>query len=213
MPPDTIPSPLNDDAFRLARQRCDAYNRQDPNQDACNGVMQPREWLHAQYLETWVLRLSPQAGHALRLAARCQHIGRWEVPRNAFPLDRTGYLRWRNTLKEHHATITARILQDAGYGTPMIDAVQRIVRKQGIKHDPDVQCMENALCLVFLEHQLEAFCDRYPDKVVDVLQKTWRKMDEAGRQAALTLPLSARGQRYLREALAAATPPQSPSTE
>ena len=213
MPSDAIPIPLNDAAFRLAQQLCDAYNRQDPNHEACNGVMQPREWLHAQYLDAWVLRLSPQAGHALRLAARCQHIGRWEVPRNAFALDRTGYLRWRNTLKEHHATITARLLQDAGYDAPMIDAVQRIVRKQGIKHDPDVQCMENALCLVFLEHQLEAFCDRYPDKVVDVLQKTWRKMDEAGRQAAMTLPLSARGQRYLGDALAAATPPESLPTE
>jgi hypothetical protein len=37
--------------------------------------------LYAQRLTDWVLRLSPDATEELRLAARCQHICRWEIPR------------------------------------------------------------------------------------------------------------------------------------
>lgn len=201
---DFSPTPMKaDDApLQCALQLFDDYNRRDPNLADWNGAAHPREWLHAQFLHGWVMKLAPQAGIALRLAARCQHIGRWEVPRDACPAGRAGYLQWRNTLKEHHAAIAQRLLAQAGHDAETIQAVLKIVRKQGIKRDPDVQCMENALCLVFLEHQYEEFCDRYPDKVVAVLQKTWNKMDDAGRQVAATLPLSERGRGYLKTALA-----------
>ncbi|WP_419342479.1 DUF4202 domain-containing protein [Achromobacter sp. PD1] len=198
------PNPVNaeDASLQRAWQLFDGYNRRDPNLVSWNGAMQPREWLHAQFLQGWVAKLAPRAGAALRLAARCQHIGRWEVPREACPAGRTGYLQWRNTLKEHHANVAARLLASAGHDAQTIQAVLKIIRKQGIKRDADVQCMENALCLVFLEHQYEEFCERYPDKVVAVLQKTWHKMDEAGRQAAASLSFSERGQAYLAAALA-----------
>lgn len=201
---DFSPTPMKADDAPLQRalQLFDDYNRRDPNLADWNGAAHPREWLHAQFLHGWVMKLAPQAGTALRLAARCQHIGRWEVPRDACPAGRAGYLQWRNTLKEHHAAIAQRLLAQAGHDAETIQAVLKIVRKQGIKRDPDVQCMENALCLVFLEHQYEEFCDRYPDKVVAVLQKTWNKMDDAGRQIAATLPLSERGRGYLKTALA-----------
>lgn len=201
---DFSPTPMKADDAPLQRalQLFDDYNRRDPNLADWNGAAHPREWLHAQFLHGWVMKLAPQAGTALRLAARCQHIGRWEVPRDACPAGRAGYLQWRNTLKEHHAAIAQRLLAQAGHDAETIQAVLKIVRKQGIKRDPDVQCMENALCLVFLEHQYEEFCDRYPDKVVAVLQKTWNKMDDAGRQVAATLPLSERGRGYLKTALA-----------
>ena len=191
-----------DAPLQRAWQLFDEYNRRDPNLVAWDGAMQPREWLHAQFLHAWVAKLAPQAGAALRLAARCQHIGRWEVPREACPAGRAGYLQWRNTLKEHHADVAARLLVSAGHDAQTIQAVLKIVRKQGIKRDADVQCMENALCLVFLEHEYEEFCGRYPDNVVAVLQKTWNKMDEAGRQAAASLSFSERGQAYLAAALA-----------
>ena len=200
------PTDAENAPLQRALQLFDDYNRRDPNQLSWDGAMQPREWLHAQFLHGWVLKLAPQAGTALRLAARCQHIGRWEVPREACPAGRAGYLQWRNTLKEHHAGIAARLLASAGHDAETVQAVLRIVRKQGIKRDADVQCMENALCLVFLEHQYEEFCDRYPDKVVAVLQKTWNKMDEAGRQAAASLSFSGRGRAYLEAALAGAEP-------
>lgn len=164
----------------------------------------PQEWLHARFLDAWITRLAPQASEALRLAARCQHIGRWEIPRSRFPEGLAGYVQWRTALMHHHVEVASRLLTTAGYGPEMVDAVARIVRKDGLKRDPEVQCMENALCLVFLEHQYDDFCQRYPDKVVEVLRKTWQKMDDAGRAAAGSLALSARGQEYLKKALAEA---------
>lgn len=196
------PTDAENAPLQRALQLFDDYNRRDPNLLSWDGAMQPREWLHAQFLHGWVLKLAPQAGTVLRLAARCQHIGRWEVPRDACPAGRAGYLQWRNTLKEHHAGIAARLLATAGHDAETVQAVLKIVRKHGIKRDADVQCMENALCLVFLERQYEDFCDRYPDKVVAVLQKTWSKMDDAGRLAAASLSFSELGQGYLNAALA-----------
>lgn len=203
-----LPTLENPDEALLQRalRLFDDYNRLDPNLIPWDGEMRPREWLHAQFLHDWVVQLAPRAGVALRLASRCQHIGRWEVARDDYPAGRTAYLQWRNALKEHHAGIAERLLVSAGYGPGTVRAVLKIVRKEGIKRDPDVQCMENALCLVFLEHQYEEFCDRYPDKVVGVLQKTWNKMDDAGRQSATSLSFSERGRGYLDAALAGGQP-------
>lgn len=198
----TNPAAQDDTPFQRALRLFDDYNRRDPHSMAWQGEAQPREWLHAQFLSDWVARLAPDASLALRLAARCQHIGRWEVARAAYPEGRSGYLQWRNALKEHHAGIAERLLLSAGHDPETVAAVVKIVRKEGIKRDADVQCMENALCLVFLEHQFEEFCDRYPDKVVAVLQKTWNKMDDAGRLAAASLSFSELGQGYLNAALA-----------
>ena len=201
-PTQPLPDTPDDARFLRALSLFDDYNRLDPNPLEWKGEKHPQEWLHARFLDEWVTRLAPDASVPLRLAARCQHIGRWEIPRSSFPEGRTGYLQWRNALKQHHADIAGRLITRAGYGQEMVDAVIRIVQKQGIKRDTEVQCMENALCLVFLEHQYDDFCRRYPDKVVSVLRKTWSKMDDAGRAAAQSLPLSAEGQRYLLAALA-----------
>lgn len=202
MPTQPLPETTDDALFLRAVSLFDDYNRLDPNQLEWKGEKQPQEWLHARFLDEWVARLAPAASVPLRLAARCQHIGRWEISRDTYPAGRTGYIDWRNALKQHHADIAGRLIIRAGYGQEMVDAVLRIVHKQGIKRDPEVQCMENALCLVFLEHQYDDFCRRYPDKVVSVLRKTWSKMDDAGRTAAQALPLSADGRRHLLAALA-----------
>ena len=202
MPMQPLPETVDDAKFQRALSLFDDYNRLDPNQVEWKGERQPQEWLHARFLDEWVARLAPDAGVPLRLAARCQHVGRWEIPRNTYPAGRSGYLQWRNALKQHHADIAGRLITDAGHDREMVDAVLRIVQKQGIKSDPEVQCMENALCLVFLEHQYDDFCRRYPDKVVSVLRRTWNKMDDAGRAAAQGLALSAEGRRHLLAALA-----------
>lgn len=55
-----------------------------------------------------------------------------------------------------------------------------------------LQIVEDALCLVFLEHQFADLLDREgADKMVDIVKKTWGKMGEKGRAAALKLDLPA----------------------
>ena len=71
-----------------------------------------------------------------------------------------------------------------------INHVQALLRKEKLKADPDVQLLEDVICLVFLEHYLEAFAGQHDEaKLIDILRKTWRKMSNRGRHAALGLEL------------------------
>src|SRR5579871_1982285 len=89
--------------FRKAIQLFDELNAQDPNRESADGAEHPRELLNARRLTDWVMKLAPDASEALRLAARCQHLCRWEIPRSSYAMDRAGYLKWRTVLKQFHA--------------------------------------------------------------------------------------------------------------
>jgi hypothetical protein len=187
----------------------DAYNKQDPRSFIWEGVNAPQEYLFAIKLYEWVLKLDPGADEELLLASRCQHIGRWEIPREYYPEGREPYLKWRKNLALHHAAIAARLMTEAGYGGETIDRVKQIILKQRIKVDPDVQTMENALCLVFLQLQYEEFRKKYvgePGKMINILRKSLLKMDGNGHRLALALPYSADGLYLINEALNALQP-------
>lgn len=180
----------------------DAYNRQDPHHITERDTTYPAEYFYAQQLYHWVTTLYPDAGEALLLASRCQHIGRWEIPREEYPEGKAGYLRWRQALSELHAQKAGELLAEAGYTPEEIEPVQTIVRKSHIRQNPDSQAMENALCLVFFAFQYEDFLQGQPeDTVVRILKKTWKKMSEPGREAALKLSYSEKGKALLDKAL------------
>jgi hypothetical protein len=147
-------------------------------------------------------RLEPDASEALRLAVRAQHISRWSIPRDSFPPGRKGYRAWRTRLMDHHADVAGEILHEAGYGEAMIGRVGELLRKKGLKRDPEVQTLEDVACLVFLEHYFDDFAAQHDDqKVIQILRKTWSKMSERGREAALGLDLSPRGAALVARAL------------
>ncbi|MGB6103824.1 MAG: DUF4202 domain-containing protein [Pusillimonas sp.] len=179
----------------------DAINKTDPNTFSWQGREWPREYFLATKLAEWVLRLKPDASVALRLASRCQHIGRWEILRGSYPDGRIGYLAWRKALAHHHADLATGILHDLAYDDDTIQRVRTIVLKRGIKQDAEVQVMENALCLIFLQYQFESFRQENEDKIVTILQKSLLKMDEAGRRHALALDYSPAGRAVVNEAL------------
>lgn len=179
----------------------DAYNKKDPNRIEWEGQSYPEAYFLAIKLHHWVKKLAPGASEALLLASRCQHIGRWEISRDGYPQDREGYLRWRKQLALFHAEKAKEILIEVGYSTELINEVQEIILKKKIKVNADVQTMENALCLVFLAYQYEAFYPRHRDKIVNILRKSLLKMDEDGHRFALTLSYSPEGLAYVKEAL------------
>ncbi|HVW25453.1 MAG TPA: DUF4202 domain-containing protein [Polyangiaceae bacterium] len=188
--------------FERAIASFDRANAGDPVSIDVGGRQRPRELVQAERLSAWVDRLRPDASEALRLAARCQHIQRWEIPRTTYPEGRIGYLEWRKALSRFHADRASDILREAGYDDETIERVRTINHKRGIKQDPDVQTIEDALCLVFLEHELEEFAAKHPkEKVVDILQKTWRKMSDEGHRHAMALPLSMKALALVEEAL------------
>src|SRR5215471_2767679 len=146
--------PSDRQRFETALQRFDAENSRDPNSEqTAEGSPYPRELLYAQRLTAWVLRLCPGASEELRLAARCQHLCRWMVPRDSFPMTRAGYLQWREGLKKFHAQKAGEILLEVGYPAKTIARVQELNLKKNFPDDPEGRVLEDALCLVFLEHQ------------------------------------------------------------
>jgi hypothetical protein len=180
----------------------DAANARDPTVLTVNGVERPKELVFAERLSAWVARLEPDASEPLRLAARCQHLRRWEIPRTSYPDGRIGYLEWRKELSRFHARSAAAILTAEGYDATTIEHVSRINQKKSMKLDADVQVMEDALCLSFLEFEFAEFAAKHADdKIVDIVQKTWRKMSDRAHQVALTLPFEGHAKTLVLRAL------------
>jgi len=193
--------------FADAIARIDTANAADPNTLVVDGAERPKELVHAEMLTRWVRELQPGATEALLLAARAQHIRRWEHPRSEFPDGRSGYLRWRTGLKDFHAETAAAILQSCGYEGETIERVRTLVRKRAPANDAEAQALEDGLCLVFMETQFGTLNDRIADeKMVDILRKTWTKMSPAGRAFALALDLSP----HQRELVVSALAPRPP---
>jgi Domain of unknown function (DUF4202) len=178
--------------FQKAIEAFDRANAEDPHTVLSNGVQRPRELVSAERLSAWVTQLEPRASETLLLAARCQHIRRWQIPRDSYAAGRVGYLQWRTQLARFHADTAAQLLAESGYEQESIDAVRRINLKQNLRSSSDMVAMEDALCLSFLEFEFDDFIAKYPpEKVIEVVQKTWQKMSARGRDIALQLPLSA----------------------
>lgn len=189
--------------FKAAIRRFDEENSRDPNTETVNGQSHPRELIYAQWLTDWVLKLSPNAGEPLRLAARCQHICRWEIPRDSYPMDKPGYLRWRADLKKFHAQKSGEILREVGYPDATVQRVQELNLKKNHPKDPEVCVLEDALCLVFLEHQLSLLVAKSDDeKMINALQKSWKKMTPAAHAEALKLNYGPREKALIGKALA-----------
>jgi hypothetical protein len=189
--------------FQRAIERIDAENARDPNPEPCHGAAQPRELLYAQRLTGWLLKLAPDASETLRLAARCQHICRWMIPRDSYPMTKAGYLRWRNDLKNFHAKKAGEILGQAGCDEAVIKKVQDLNLKKNFPGDPESRVLEDALCLVFLEFQLAGLAEKTAeDKMINAIQKTWKKMTPAAQQHALALPFAAKEKQLIDRALA-----------
>ncbi|MEM1416207.1 MAG: DUF4202 domain-containing protein [Myxococcota bacterium] len=195
---------MSDDE-RLARAfaRIDAANAEDPNRDDDGGAPVAKELLYGRRMSAELEAFAPEASDAVKLAARAQHIRRWTVPRSDFPMDRAGYHRWRTHLYDVHADAAEAILRDVGYGDEVVGRVRKMLRKKGIKSDPEVQLLEDVICLCFLRHYWAAFAAKHDEeKLVGILQKTWRKMSPEGQAAALRLPLGAADLALVEKALA-----------
>ena len=177
--------------YARARELIDAAHAADPTR---TGDGRAAESVYADRLEAWVARLVADATPLLRLAARCQHLERWSVPRASFPMDRPGYLAWRRSLYVKQAERARELLLSAGVSATEAAEVATWVSKTGLKTNPGTQALEDAACLVFLENEIAAFAAQHADypreKFIDIIRKTWRKMSPAAQGLArgLTLP-------------------------
>jgi len=176
----------NPECFNRAIALFDAANGEDPNQDEG----QPKELLYAQRMTEMLHRFAPDAPEAAQLAVRAQHIKRWTVPRDSYPMTKEGYFAWRTGLYKFHADTAGELMRQAGYGDAMIERVKKAVGKRALKVNPDTQQMEDTADLVFIEYYMLGFAAGKPDyneeKWLEIIRKTWKKMSETAHTFALS---------------------------
>ncbi|KDN56164.1 hypothetical protein FEM21_07160 [Flavobacterium seoulense] len=144
----------------------------------------------------------PNASEEIQIAAKAQHICRWKMPRESYPMDRVGYLKWREELKKFHAKTTAEILAKSGYSQEFIDRVSFLIEKKLLKKDEETQLLEDVICLVFLEYYLDPFVQKHDtEKLKNIILKTWNKMSEKGHQEALKISYTEANLQLIKESL------------
>ena len=189
--------------FRSAIERFDEANAKDPTLVDAESVQQPAALDYSKRMTTWLDRLYPDASEALRLAVRAQHLLRWTFARDRYPMTRAGYHQWRTAAGRFSADEAGKILRDVGYDDATIARVQSLIRKEGLKTDPETQALEDSTCLAFLERGFTEFAQRHDEqKVIGIVQRTWKKMSDHARAAALGLSLSPDAGRLIGLALA-----------
>jgi hypothetical protein len=160
----------------------DAANAADPTQE--EGA--PAALLYGRRMSEELARLFPAASEPLQIAARGQHVERWLLPRSDFPEGRTGYLEWRREQGRRHAERLGGMMRAAGYDEAAIAQVGRMLRKEGLKREAEVQALEDVICFVFLRHYFAPFAPtQAPDALLGIVQKTARKMSAEGRARVL----------------------------
>jgi len=180
----------------------DAENAQDPNHETYQSETYPKELLYSNRMYERLMNFHPDASEAVRIATKAQHICRWKMPRESYPMDRVGYLKWREDLKKFHAQTTADILVDAGYSQEFIDRVSFLIEKKLLKKDAETQLLEDVICLVFLEYYFDAFVQKHDrEKMKNIILKTWNKMSEAGHQEALKINFSDANLQLIKDSL------------
>jgi hypothetical protein len=169
----------------------DVYNYRDPHAEVWNGKSFPKELLYSIRMSERLSKFAPDSPDHIKLAVRCQHIGRWEIPRSTYPMDRKGYLQWRNALKFHHAKIAGEILSACAFDADTIEKVKFLILKKELNRNAETQLVEDVVCLVFVEHYLEDFASKHDDaKVVDILRKTMLKMSGRAKEEVSKLDLN-----------------------
>lgn len=177
--------------LQQAFAKFDAYNATDPNTEEFGGKTYPKEVLYAKRMTKKLNDYAPDAPEYMQLAVRCQHIGRWEIARNSYPMDRAGYLMWRSQLKLHHTKIAEPILKACGYDAETIGKVKSLLLKKQLHQNPDTQLIEDVICLVFVEFYLDDFAKQHSEeKMIDILRKTLKKISLQGIEEALKIKMT-----------------------
>jgi len=192
------------DCYQKARALIDTAHAADPKRTADG---KPAELVYADNMERWVTQVASVATPVLSLAARCQHLERWSVPRASFPLDKPGYHAWRKSLYKKQADRARELLLQAGVPVVEADEVATWVSKTGLKTNAGTQALEDAACLVFLENEIPGFATQHAEysreKYVDIIRKAWRKMSPRGQELARGIPFTPAIGELVHEAIAA----------
>lgn len=201
-----------------ALTQIDAAHSQDPRVHTPNNT--PYELHYAQRMTHYLDLHTPSATPLLQLAVRAQHFRRWEVPRDSYPKTRPGYFAWRTYLKKRQAEQVKEICLSCAFSEEDASHVAALIAKEDLKKgegkgDPEAQVLEDCACLVFLDDQFDDYEKKWKEehdseeeadqKMIGILQKTWAKMGDRGRELALQVDLSEKARELVGRALAPKT--------
>mgnify|MGYP006424642501 FL=1 len=182
----------------------DAANALDPNTETFEGESYPKEVLYSRRMTAWLEKVSPEAEDFMQIAARAQHIRRWEIPRTDYPEGKKGYHHWRTTLYGYHADKAAEIMRNCGYDEEVTEKMRQLLLRRNLRSRIDMQTLEDVICLVFLENYFADFSSKYDEeKMIGIIQRTWAKMTPRGHEIALTLDIPEEPLNLVKKALAA----------
>ena len=181
---------MTDSWFSRAIALVDQANGEDPHQDTDDaGHALPKELLYGQRMSDMLARFAPAADPAMQVAVRAQHIRRWTVPRDRYPMDKVGYHQWRTGLYRFHGDLAAQLAREAGAPEAEAARIQAAVSKRDLKTNADTQLVEDVASLVFIESYMAHFASQKADyseeKWLGIIAKTWRKMSAAAQDFAL----------------------------
>lgn len=173
--------------FDAVIRAIDAANADDPRVTVVAGAARPYEVVYAERMTERLAAMYPEASENLRVAARAQHIRRWDIPRSSYPEGRNGYNDWRKACREHHGKTISAIMATHGYDQDAIDRVVMLIKKEQLKKDRESQALENVVDVVFVEHYIDGGVDLFHTGQVvqrqqDVVGRTERRerMSAAG---------------------------------
>ncbi|KAI4245392.1 MAG: hypothetical protein L6R40_002452 [Gallowayella cf. fulva] len=189
--------------FETAIRLIDEAHALDPRIIQNKGVDEPYELFYSNKMSHYLEKLDADATEILRLAIRAQHLRRWEVPRDSYAMNKSGYHLWRTYLKKRQADLATQICLNSGYSEEDAHRVGSLVKKENLKQDAETQILEDVACLVFLDDQFEEFEKGHDEaKIINILKKTWGKMSERGHELALEISMSERARELVAKALA-----------
>ena len=180
----------------------DAYQNTDPARTEHGDLTCSKALAYSLTMSDMAQRFCPEASHALALAIRYQHIGRWNYPRADFPEGRTGYLTWRKSLYTVHANLAAELITQISGDTKLAQEVATIIAEKVSQREGDSQALEDVACLVFLQNSLAGFIEKYPsEKLNAIILKTWNKMSPRAQKWSANLAFTPNEQQALENAL------------
>jgi hypothetical protein len=197
-----IDSIANNNRLALTLQAFDDLNKDDPNMEMVDGKPYPKELIYGHRMSARLQTFHPDASEYVQLAVRAQHLCRWKIARNDYPMDKHGYKSWRMDLAKLHGQLATDIMTKHGYSDEETKRVSELLLKKNLKRNDETQTLEDVACLVFLEFHLDDFAAKHDDnKLIDIIRKTWNKMSTQGHEAALKLTYSPKSLQLIQRAL------------
>lgn len=177
--------------YEQTAELIDQANSLDPNKENdYDSSESTKELLYGLRMADMIERFAPEADEVQKLSVRAQHIERWKSPRSDYPMNKKGYYMWRTKLYAFHADTLVKLMQQTGYSDEEMERAQLAVGKKNLKSNPDTQMLENIAALTFIEHYMLDFAGKHPEyseeKWIEIIVRTWRKMDEKAQQFALS---------------------------